>query len=86
MYGFDSIVQVLTTEISWDFIRQRQYTAVSKEDEEAVGPATISLTDCLACSGCITTAESVLVAQQSDSEIYQVLERNLEAKNVRWME
>ena len=59
------------------------HTAVSKEDEEAVALATISLTDCLACSGCITTAESVLVAQQSDSEIYQVLERNLEAKNVR---
>jgi iron only hydrogenase large subunit-like protein len=46
-------------------------------------PASISLTDCLACSGCITTAESVLVAQQSDSEIYQVLEANARAKKVR---
>lgn len=27
--------------------------------------ATITLNDCLACSGCITTAETVLVSQHS---------------------
>ncbi len=31
--------------------------------------ASISLTDCLACSGCITSAETVLIEQQSGKEL-----------------
>ncbi|XP_064178931.1 cytosolic Fe-S cluster assembly factor narfl isoform X1 [Anguilla rostrata] len=38
--------------------------------------AKITLNDCLACSGCITSAESVLIAQQSQDELYKVLQRN----------
>ena len=37
-------------------------------------PAQISLTDCLACSGCVTSAEAVLVSLQSHSELLSVLE------------
>ncbi|KAL2125091.1 hypothetical protein VTJ04DRAFT_1456 [Mycothermus thermophilus] len=37
-------------------------------------PAKISLTDCLACSGCVTTAEAVLVSLQSHSEVLSVLD------------
>lgn len=40
---------------------------------------TISLNDCLACSGCITSAESVLVSQQTYLQLYTVLEANKEA-------
>jgi iron only hydrogenase large subunit-like protein len=36
-------------------------------DDEPV-KASISLTDCLACSGCVTSAESVLIASQSTKE------------------
>ncbi|GAA6033040.1 hypothetical protein JCM8097_000114 [Rhodosporidiobolus ruineniae] len=36
--------------------------------------AEITLNDCLACSGCITSAESVLVSLQSHEEVYRVLE------------
>ncbi|BGP34613.1 Cytosolic Fe-S cluster assembly factor nar1 [Rhodotorula toruloides] len=35
--------------------------------------AEITLNDCLACSGCITSAESVLVSMQSHEELYRVL-------------
>ncbi|KAK4050679.1 Cytosolic Fe-S cluster assembly factor nar1 [Microbotryomycetes sp. JL201] len=35
--------------------------------------AEITLNDCLACSGCITSAESVLVQMQSHEEVYRVL-------------
>ncbi|GAA5999713.1 hypothetical protein JCM5350_005885 [Sporobolomyces pararoseus] len=35
--------------------------------------AEITLNDCLACSGCITSAESVLVTMQSHEEVYRVL-------------
>ncbi|EDV19766.1 uncharacterized protein TRIADDRAFT_61804 [Trichoplax adhaerens] len=36
----------------------------------------ISLNDCLACSGCITSAESVLISKQSKEEFYAILDKN----------
>jgi iron only hydrogenase large subunit-like protein len=33
-------------------------------------PAKISLNDCLACSGCVTTAESILIQAQSVAEFF----------------
>ncbi|XP_037544283.1 cytosolic Fe-S cluster assembly factor narfl [Nematolebias whitei] len=38
--------------------------------------AKITLNDCLACSGCITSAESVLITQQSHEELLKVLRNN----------
>ncbi|XP_034566877.1 cytosolic Fe-S cluster assembly factor narfl [Notolabrus celidotus] len=38
--------------------------------------AKITLNDCLACSGCITSAESVLITQQSHEELFKVLRNN----------
>ncbi|CAL4105050.1 unnamed protein product [Meganyctiphanes norvegica] len=38
--------------------------------------AKITLNDCLACSGCITSAEVVLVSQQSHDELFRVLSEN----------
>lgn len=40
----------------------------------------ITLSDCLACSGCITSAESVLVTQQSQEELLRVLRENAALK------
>lgn len=37
-------------------------------------PAQISLTDCLACSGCVTSAEAVLVSLQSHQEVLTTLD------------
>lgn len=36
--------------------------------------------DCLACSGCITSAEGVLITQQSQDEVMKVLKENQELK------
>lgn len=36
----------------------------------------ITLADCLACSGCITSAEGVLITQQSQEEVLRVLNEN----------
>jgi iron only hydrogenase large subunit-like protein len=36
---------------------------------ESAKVATISLNDCLACSGCVTSAETVLIQQQSSSKL-----------------
>nr|XP_029722655.1 LOW QUALITY PROTEIN: probable cytosolic Fe-S cluster assembly factor AAEL012261 [Aedes albopictus] len=40
----------------------------------------ITLADCLACSGCITSAEGVLITQQSQEELLKVMNENNLAK------
>jgi iron only hydrogenase large subunit-like protein len=51
---------------------------VTTEDKVAASepppPASISLTDCLACSGCVTSAEAVLVSLQSHTEVLTTLD------------
>lgn len=44
--------------------------------QSTLKPAQISLSDCLACSGCITSAESVLVSMQSHNEVLKSLQEN----------
>lgn len=51
-----------------------EVTTEDKLEREAPPPAQISLTDCLACSGCVTSAEAVLVSQQSHSEVLNALD------------
>ncbi|GMG20568.1 unnamed protein product [Ambrosiozyma monospora] len=43
--------------------------------------AQISLADCLACSGCITSAEEVLVAQHSHKELLNAMNANKESED-----
>lgn len=42
----------------------------------ALKKVNISLDDCLACSGCVTSAESVLISQQSSDELLKIIENN----------
>lgn len=56
-------------------------TEITTEGENTkLEKAQISLSDCLACSGCITSAESVLVSLQSHDELLSSL-RNPESKD-----
>lgn len=53
------------------------YEVTTEEQVTASGPpppAQISLTDCLACSGCVTSAEAVLVQLQSHNEVLTTLD------------
>lgn len=43
----------------------------------------INLSDCLACSGCITSAESVLVQEQNCDELFKVINENKNSKLTR---
>uniref|UniRef100_A0A3P9MHT8 Nuclear prelamin A recognition factor-like protein n=1 Tax=Oryzias latipes TaxID=8090 RepID=A0A3P9MHT8_ORYLA len=53
------------------------YVQVNQDGgKEKLEKAKISLNDCLACSGCITSAESVLITQQSHEELLKVLRNN----------
>ncbi|RMC17553.1 hypothetical protein DUI87_05216 [Hirundo rustica rustica] len=53
------------------------YFQVNQDGEaQKLEKAKITLNDCLACSGCITSAESVLVSQQSHEELCRVLALN----------
>ncbi|EGW32340.1 nuclear architecture related protein [Spathaspora passalidarum NRRL Y-27907] len=47
---------------------------IDAKPKSVLAPAQISLADCLACSGCITSAEEVLVAQHSHKELLKALE------------
>lgn len=51
---------------------QTNYTGSKTKLEKAK----ITLNDCLACSGCITSAESVLITQQSHEELYRIIDEN----------
>ncbi|EYE92698.1 iron-sulfur cluster assembly protein NAR1 [Aspergillus ruber CBS 135680] len=51
-----------------------EVTTEDKVQPENLPPAEISLTDCLACSGCVTSAEAVLVSLQSHTEVLNTLD------------
>ncbi|KAL8961665.1 MAG: hypothetical protein Q9193_001810 [Seirophora villosa] len=51
-----------------------EVTTEDKVPAQDHAPAQISLTDCLACSGCVTSAEAVLVSLQSHSEVLNALD------------
>lgn len=46
--------------------------------------AKVSLNDCLACSGCVTSAETVLITQQSHEELKRVLDANKVSSEDPW--
>ena len=51
-----------------------EVTTEEKLQAKNPAPASISLTDCLACSGCVTSAEAVLVSLQSHTEVLNTLD------------
>ncbi|KAK5327695.1 Cytosolic Fe-S cluster assembly factor nar1 [Exophiala xenobiotica] len=51
-----------------------EVTTEDKVQAQNPAPASISLTDCLACSGCVTSAEAVLVSLQSHTEVLNSLD------------
>ncbi|KAL8863068.1 MAG: hypothetical protein Q9178_000441 [Gyalolechia marmorata] len=51
-----------------------EVTTEDKLPTQDHAPAQISLTDCLACSGCVTSAEAVLISLQSHSEVLNTLD------------
>lgn len=53
-------------------------TKAAATGDQAV--ATVSLNDCLACSGCVTSAEAVLIAEQSNQKFLSKLQ-NLSHSN-----
>ncbi|KAG6448676.1 probable cytosolic Fe-S cluster assembly factor GL21135 [Manduca sexta] len=53
-------------------IGQDGYFDVSNGRQQKLQKVEITLADCLACSGCITSAESVLVTKQSQEELLRV--------------
>jgi iron only hydrogenase large subunit-like protein len=51
-----------------------EVTTEDKVQASNPAPAGISLTDCLACSGCVTSAEAVLISLQSHTEVLNTLD------------
>lgn len=57
---------------SWKSRTNRESSAESVPAKSQ--PLNVSLGDCLACSGCITSAEAMLIAEQSHEKVLRVLE------------
>lgn len=55
-------------------VSERPNVKTATTDVPANVTATISLSDCLACSGCISSAESVLITQQSVADFQRQME------------
>ncbi|KAK2964386.1 Cytosolic Fe-S cluster assembly factor NARFL [Blattamonas nauphoetae] len=66
-----------------DYIAPSQNCVIPVQKEEVVK---VSLNDCLACSGCVTSAESVLISEQGIDELDALLKENfsksLETKQI----
>ncbi|KAH8377515.1 hypothetical protein KR093_005790 [Drosophila rubida] len=58
------------------------YYEESESGKQKLQKVEITLQDCLACSGCITSAEGVLITQQSQEELLKVLRENQTLKDV----
>ncbi|EFN75214.1 probable cytosolic Fe-S cluster assembly factor AGAP009023 [Harpegnathos saltator] len=59
------------------------YSAINEiQQPEKLQKVEITLADCLACSGCITSAESVLVTQQSREELLRVFQEKVAQQNI----
>jgi iron only hydrogenase large subunit-like protein len=54
-------------------LQDQHSAASSKAGQPAGGAVKVTLHDCLACSGCITTAETLLLEQQSTGELLAAL-------------
>ncbi|KAL1283426.1 Cytosolic Fe-S cluster assembly factor NARFL [Trichinella pseudospiralis] len=46
----------------------------SSQEKRILKPVSVTLDDCLACSGCITSAETVLIEQQGPKEFLKMIE------------
>ncbi|GAB6020369.1 hypothetical protein CHUAL_003078 [Chamberlinius hualienensis] len=57
------------------------YYEIQKDGVKKLEKASVTLKDCLACSGCITSAESVLIAQQGHQQLYSVLANKTKVEN-----
>ncbi|CAF1236641.1 unnamed protein product [Adineta steineri] len=57
-------------------IKLRTKKSIKVEEESAPKIAKITLNDCLACSGCITSAESILIDQQDYREAQRIIKLN----------
>ncbi|BFF94009.1 probable cytosolic Fe-S cluster assembly factor GL21135 [Drosophila madeirensis] len=62
------------------------YYEESESGKQKLQKVEITLQDCLACSGCITSAEGVLITQQSQEELLKVLRENAKVKATGDME
>ncbi|CAO3698951.1 unnamed protein product [Rhizopus stolonifer] len=59
--------------------QEGSYYEISQDDgqEKKLEKASITLNDCLACSGCVTSAESVLISMQSLEEFHKILQQKI---------
>ena len=73
-------VETLPKQQPADNANPYEVTTEDRLNTSTAPPVQISLTDCLACSGCVTSAEAVLVSLQSHSEVLDTLDKHGELR------
>ena len=63
-----------TTHCVWPQVDGSYVEVDESGSKTTLAKANITLSDCLACSGCVTSAESVLVEMQNHAELLAVLD------------
>jgi hypothetical protein len=70
-----------TSDLGADYIlstSEQQPNLIKQKTFDSRVVASVSLNDCLACSGCVTSAEAILIQEQSTSKFVQLLEERNE--------
>ncbi len=70
-----TIEDVVMDESSTPEVKSRKRGGKSRAEQEKA-TVNITLNDCLACSGCVTSAETILIQQQSHKELISVISQN----------
>ncbi|KAL4892151.1 cytosolic Fe-S cluster assembly factor nar1 [Aspergillus ambiguus] len=76
-------VETLPPKQSQESENPYEVTTEDKVQPENPPTAQISLTDCLACAGCVTSAETVLISLQSHAEVLNTLDAHPELRLIQ---
>nr|XP_046918651.1 probable cytosolic Fe-S cluster assembly factor CPIJ010948 [Dermatophagoides farinae] len=78
----DDIIRINKSNKSW---KNRQSERKIKENADTehpkLSPVSVTLGDCLACSGCITSTEAVLISEQSHEKVIDILDEKQKNPN-----
>lgn len=74
----DGVIQINTNK-AWKSRNTKRESDSGNQSTAAAtssktSPLSVTLGDCLACSGCITSAEAVLIAEQSHDKVLEILD------------
>ncbi|XP_075678277.1 putative cytosolic Fe-S cluster assembly factor AAEL012261 [Dermatophagoides pteronyssinus] len=82
----DDIIRINKSSKSWKNRQSERIQGQIKEGGDTgqpkLTPVSVTLGDCLACSGCITSTEAVLISEQSHEKVIDILDEKQKNNNL----